>query len=213
MDAYIFPLDRLPTGAELEALIDALPFGKEERLRLYHIQNPHARRQSLGALLALQRLTEARGLPPCPISRSALGKPSFVNPALPHFSLTHAANLAVAFLGDTQNDSVGVDLEFVRPRKHLAALASRFFTTEEYAMWESLGMDTESFYQVWTRKEAASKYAGKSLLDDLTIPLLYFNTLRLTHGNESGFLTFASGHCEKPTLTCADPSLSTAWVL
>lgn len=83
----------------------------------------------------------------------------------PCLSLTHSRELVAIALADAP---VGVDLEWPAPRS-LIAQASRVFSATEARALDVLAEDErrESFYILWTLKEAACKAAGLSLWEGL----------------------------------------------
>jgi 4'-phosphopantetheinyl transferase len=90
------------------------------------------------------------------------GRPTVVGDQRISFSVSHSANFALIALteGDT---AVGVDVEGVRPRRHLDALAARVLNDEEHANWlllEDADEQLRGFLRVWTAKEAYLKALG-----------------------------------------------------
>ena len=82
------------------------------------------------------------------------GKPYL--PHGPHFSLSHAGELAVLAVSDAP---VGVDVE--KPRPVTNAVARRVLQEEE-RQW--MGHDPQyRFFWLWTRKEAVIKCCGRGL--------------------------------------------------
>lgn len=76
------------------------------------------------------------------------------------FSLSHSRDAALLALA--HNVAVGADLEWPRPRGRLLALADRYFTRDEAADLRRCpeAQQLESFYALWTSKEAVLKAAG-----------------------------------------------------
>ncbi|MDF2839185.1 MAG: 4-phosphopantetheinyl transferase [Evtepia sp.] len=92
------------------------------------------------------------------ISHTTLGKPFFPECPQLHFSLSHSENRIVCAL---DSHPIGVDIEIMKPRQN--DLPSYALTAEEYANYLSLGGDWLAFYNLWTKKEAWSKYTGEGL--------------------------------------------------
>ncbi len=95
---------------------------------------------------------------PFAVARGEWGKPWF--PEAPHirFNLSHSGGLALCAVGSAR---VGADIEEVRPRtKGLPRFALH---PEEYRRFEDEGGSWESFYTLWTQKEAWCKYTGRGL--------------------------------------------------
>lgn len=92
-------------------------------------------------------------------------KPHFAEPLIPlYFNLSHTADTscgqfaAAVLLSD--EDEVGVDLEYVHPPKNRDALVRRLFTPEERAYIAQC--ETESaFFDIWCAKEAFMKWTGE----------------------------------------------------
>ncbi len=83
------------------------------------------------------------------------------------FNLAHSCNKAVVAI--TQAQSVGVDIEAVKPIEDWRDLAERTFAPAEcrglFALPESIQLD--GFFATWTRKEAIIKFWGVGLSVDL----------------------------------------------
>ena len=139
---------------DLTAAISALRFGEGEVARLNSIRHPAAKRESLAALCALSLLC---GDDAWTVVRDVDGKPRFLEQGAPHFNLSHAGGLAVAAL--CEEAAVGVDLEFPRDAAKEAAVAARYFTPSEQALFAARG----DFAALWTRKEACAKCLGVPL--------------------------------------------------
>ncbi len=139
----------------------ALPFGDAEQERLLSIQNPTRAAQSLDALLALHALLRPLSYPIC---RTTAGKPFFDVPNAPHFSLSHTERLAVAAIADPEEGRIGIDFEWIRPISH-DRIASRFFSPTELTCYEN-APSPDTFFALWTAKEAEAKASGNGLFGD-----------------------------------------------
>jgi 4'-phosphopantetheinyl transferase len=110
-------------------------------------------------------------------SDGPLGKPALARNRLLgdwEFSQTHSAELSLLALA--RGRSVGVDLERVRPSRHDAALADRFFSRPETEALRGLpmGLRERAFFAAWVRKEAFLKARGEGLsapLDSFSVSL------------------------------------------
>ncbi len=145
-----FEIAALPEN--LTELLDALPFGENDRARLRSIKNDTALRHSLAARMALRSLCQSVGA----IARTEHGKPYFSEDGAPCFSLSHAGGLAVAACS---NEPCGVDLECSRGSLREDAVARRFFSDAEVTALHRHG----DFLALWTKKEAIAKCLGKPL--------------------------------------------------
>lgn len=105
-----------------------------------------------------------------------------------HFSISHSkTRLIQAF---TKKQSIGVDIEFINPKRKTLALAKRYFHLQESQWLASLsGNDASTFFfQLWTKKEAVCKAHGGRLwyylqdnyLDDENQMTTLFKGLTLT---------------------------------
>ena len=116
-------------------------------------------------------LADALGTEPdrVPISRRCAhcgdpkhGRPTVAGDDRVSFSLSHSGSFAVIALADG-DVRVGVDVEDVRPRLRLGALAARVLNDEEHEAWLAIENDDEqlrSFLRAWTAKEAYLKALG-----------------------------------------------------
>ena len=86
-----------------------------------------------------------------------------------HISVSHGGGLAAVAV--SEHGPIGIDVEHVDSRRHLLAIAKRFFAPDEHAALERCGTDerTALFHQWWTRKEAVLKATGIGLRGGLTV--------------------------------------------
>jgi len=123
--------------------------------------------------------------------RTSLGKPELVGPAdLPlTFNLAHSGRMILCGVEGNvgQKAMLGVDIERVRRRERHLALARRFFAPDEVAWLESQppGQQQESFFRIWTLKEAYLKARGTGL----ALPLKGFS-IRIAAEGESPSVEF-----------------------
>ena len=94
----------------------------------------------------------------------AHGKPALADPSSPlRFNLSHSGGLALVAV--TLDREVGIDIERIRPRRDLEALAERALdpaaaaTVRATAPAERL----DAFYRAWTHREATAKCLGTGL--------------------------------------------------
>lgn len=95
------------------------------------------------------------------------GKPSLPAPAKYEFNLSHAGDLAL--LGVSRQIPLGIDLEPLRPRRHLLDLARRSFDTDTSSRLSRQPPCRRllPFYLAWTGLEAQVKAGGASLFAGL----------------------------------------------
>ena len=141
-----------------ERTVRSLPFGNEEQKRLLAIRNPARATQSFGARVALHSLTKEA----FPIRYTSHGKPYFDAPNAPAISLAHTDALSVAALASDGEGNVGVDLEELRPFPNKERIANRFFGADELATLAAVPTE-ETFFKLWTAKEATAKLHGGGL--------------------------------------------------
>ena len=79
------------------------------------------------------------------------------------FNISHTNGMAFCAVSDTSK--VGVDTELIRPIKY--NIMKTCFHPEEIKYVEQFG-DDDHFFEVWTKKEAYTKYLGTGLTMDIT---------------------------------------------
>jgi 4'-phosphopantetheinyl transferase len=96
------------------------------------------------------------------------GRPVVASVPPVSFSLSHSHSVAVIAVV-AGNVRVGVDIEAVRPRAKLTALARRVLSPREHADWQAAppADQLERFLRAWTRKEAYLKATGLGIATDL----------------------------------------------
>jgi len=90
------------------------------------------------------------------------GRPRLAGDDRISFSLSHSGTVAVVAIV-AGRVRLGVDVEVVRPRRNLAALAARVLNDREHARWLRLAHDDErlrAFLGAWTAREAYLKAIG-----------------------------------------------------
>lgn len=90
------------------------------------------------------------------------GKPYVVNTDF-QFNVSHSGDCLL--IGITVGNEIGVDVEHVREKQNVIALAERFFSKAEYDAIKILSLENQvaAFYRCWTRKEAFIKATGLGL--------------------------------------------------
>jgi 4'-phosphopantetheinyl transferase len=118
------------------------------------------------AVRALVRKTLAPYLAVEPVQVQFLvgehGKPHLAGNEL-HFNISHTADELLIAVSNMQD--IGVDIELIKPRTNLDAVAERCFSAAEYAVWQALDKDQQpqAFYRLWTKKEAFVKAVGRGI--------------------------------------------------
>ncbi|QLK62284.1 4'-phosphopantetheinyl transferase superfamily protein [Enterobacteriaceae bacterium Kacie_13] len=142
-----FPLSRLPACLLVQS----------------ESMNPARRQQwRAGRALLAEALFVFAGCEMLPAMQiSPQGKPSFVDPSLPYFSLSHSKNclqLVLCAAGET-----GCDVEQMRPRLRYLDIARAAFSDTEF-QWLLGHLDPQrAFWQLWCLREAWLKQRGGSV--------------------------------------------------
>ncbi|WP_051534778.1 4'-phosphopantetheinyl transferase family protein [Deefgea rivuli] len=155
-----------PIAAEdlLAPTLADLDFPQQQRFAA--MQNPQRRAQFLSARHLAQQLLQLNHCVPT-LTQHENGRPSA--PAWPFadgLSWTHGAAYCAAALGQGR---VGIDLEIIRPRKQLQAIATSYFDPRETAWLAGLpeAEQLRAFYILWVAKEALLKALGTGLVGGL----------------------------------------------
>lgn len=102
------------------------------------------------------------------ITLSQYGKPQLLNatPRLCEFNLSHSEKYAVIALCNTS--ALGIDIQHQRTNLDPLRFADRFFNSMELIWLQNQppNQQRESFYQLWTRKEALIKAIGEGISFD-----------------------------------------------
>jgi len=149
---------------ELHALLSP-----DEQARAARFHAAHHTRRYIAANGALRiLLSKYLNVAPEKINffKSPYGKP-FITPELENsslqFNMTHSKEIVLYAI--TQNQSIGIDIEFMRERVMGDAIAKRYFTSSEYeALNQCNEADKlETFNKLWVSKEAFAKTIGLGL--------------------------------------------------
>lgn len=73
------------------------------------------------------------------------------------FNISHSENYCL--IAVTNNNEIGVDIEYIKPLDNYTTIADRFFSAKE----ASYINDLNDFYTVWAQKEAVIKASGKGV--------------------------------------------------
>jgi 4'-phosphopantetheinyl transferase len=90
------------------------------------------------------------------------GKPQ-LSPALPHLSFNVSHTGPIWLLGVSSEETLGVDIERLRPLSNMLRLAQRVFSDIEQAELIAIkdrAEQEQAFFRGWTRKEAVLKALG-----------------------------------------------------
>lgn len=163
----VFEVDLGTVGAAGVGLDDVLPLGEREAPLASRVVRAVTRRV-LGARLGLApaavpitRVCERCGHP-------THGRPRLADPSGPAFSASHSGPVAVVAVAHDA-DPVGLDVEVIRPRADLDALAARVLDPDALVVWRGgpAADALERFLVEWTAKEAYLKATGVGIVTDL----------------------------------------------
>ncbi|NBV42009.1 4'-phosphopantetheinyl transferase superfamily protein [bacterium] len=125
---------------------------------------PYAKARFIRMRSALREILGDRlGIEPAgvPITINAMGKPYILGSPV-HFNISHTADMGLIAVGEKP---VGIDIEKQTNRPNMRAIAQRIFHPEELKRIEQTDgvLRQKSFFEIWTRKEAAIKCIGGSV--------------------------------------------------
>lgn len=93
------------------------------------------------------------------------GKPelaSIANHAKIKFNISHSKGQALLAISDS--DEIGVDIEYIKNIPEMFEIAKELYTQNENDILKNSGSKTsETFFKIWTRKEAIIKAVGHGL--------------------------------------------------
>ncbi len=157
----------------LTALLD-----DEERARAARFAFDEDRRSYVAAHALLRaELSRRADRPPqhWRFAATKLGKPYLLNPPRDlRFSLSHTRGMVAVAIAEAVE--IGVDVEPSDRRAESMKLAERFFAPDEVALLRALEGEArrETFFAIWTLKEAVVKATGQGLsraLDSFAVSL------------------------------------------
>ncbi len=162
ISVYILKTENLSENSFYD-LTTSLPFGESEKARLTAIENSKHKWESLGGLVALDKLLKKIGAPCAYILRSSEGKPYFEGVKPLPFGISHSHGVAAAAIGSMLSDRIGFDIEIVNDNYDCEGIAKRFFSDDELKKYIESGNTADSFFSIWTAKEAYAKKDGQGL--------------------------------------------------
>ncbi len=164
-------------GEEVERLGRCLSSDERERANRFKFERD--RRRFIVARGNLRQiLSDYLDLTPEKITfnYSSKGKPEIVGSRL-QFNVSHSHELAI--YGISWEGAIGVDLEFIRPVDSLMSLTERYFCESEREEVKRSGDRTETFFRLWTAKEAYLKATGEGIAGGLERTEVCLNPLGL----------------------------------
>jgi 4'-phosphopantetheinyl transferase len=177
-------LDQSPSQAE--ALLGILAPDEQRRAERFHFRKDRRRFVVARGVL---RIILGRYLHTAPddlrFSYSRYGKPALAGASgvdAVRFNVSHSHELALYAI--TLDREIGLDIEYMREGFAGEQVAEQFFSPREVATLRALPahMQTEGFFNCWTRKEAYIKARGEGLsfpLDGFDVSLAPGDPARL----------------------------------
>jgi len=148
-------------SAVLESFEALLTADESERANRYHNKKDHDRfiisRGSLRALLGKHLNVSPGGLK---FQKTPDKKPFLEGHSGIHFNVSHAGDWILIGLA---YEPIGVDIEFIKPGFDFRDIMAFTFTDRELEAVKCSHQPTETFYQIWSRKEALLKGTGKGI--------------------------------------------------
>jgi 4'-phosphopantetheinyl transferase len=143
----------------------------DERIRADRFRFEHDRRWFVACRSALRgALAEALGRPPMDLRfvYGKEGKPALGTETWLRFNVAHSGGRALLAISDRLE--IGVDIEEICPERATDGVARLVFTDEERAELRA-GEFVDTFFALWTRKEAYLKAIGTGFATpNLAIP-------------------------------------------
>lgn len=197
MYIYCLPIYNLLFTYSDSSLLRFVSFQRQNRILRCHSQI-NKKLSLYSALLIRKIVSERSGMPAKELlfSCEANHKPKLLHPAHYKFSLSHTHNFILCCV--SEKGEVGADAE--RIQTPLFEIMDQVFHKEEISHITSSVNPSHSFYEIWTKKEAYTKFLGTGLTADLT----HINTLsiQLSHGffnwQESNYM--CSVYSQEPPL-------------
>jgi len=158
---YIADISVLKESSVFEKLLKCVPEYRQKKAMSFKFEKGKV--QSLGVGLLLRRACEEAGFAGADehIAYGENEKPYLVDCPDLQFNLSHSGERVMCVISPYE---VGCDVEIIKGDR--GKLAERFFLPEESAWikhFESLEMQTEAFYRLWTLKECYMKVTGRGM--------------------------------------------------
>lgn len=125
--------------------------------------NEHRAKQYLSARILLAELmARIYGCQQLPqLQTTCTGRPQFVDPGLPDFSIAYAGNMVGILLAE-ENGYAGLDMEIVRPCSNLTTeYYQKYLSSAEKAWIEAQNDPVEAIMQIWTIHQSVLKLTNE----------------------------------------------------
>jgi 4'-phosphopantetheinyl transferase len=98
----------------------------------------------------------------------ASGKPTLEAATGIHFNISHTVDIAL--IAVSRGLRVGIDIERVRKVQEMKGILNDFFSEQEQRQVASCSAEerTQTFFRLWTRREATAKAIGLGIFDSFT---------------------------------------------
>ena len=170
-EVHVWRLELVQPDDVLDTFWTTLEADETQRANRFHFEK-HRRAFVVGRGFLRDVLSDYVNAKPESLrfSYGAYGKPALNGEhknARLRFNMSHSHNLAL--LAITEDNQIGVDVEYMRADFASADIAQRFFSRAEVATFNSLADEERvaAFFRCWTRKEAFIKATGKGLSQSL----------------------------------------------
>jgi 4'-phosphopantetheinyl transferase len=187
LDSVIVGLTQLPGSPIAYPHLEAALSGPDrDRAGRFRVPEDRAR-FVIGRRLLAALLHEHLHHPPGPLELALTerGRPHLPDAPATAFSISHAGSLVAVALAT--GGRVGIDVESLRGRIDLAALAKRIHNPADLARFAALPDADKpgAFFRAWTGKEAILKAKGTGLSGDMKAISVPLNSA-ITHVHETG---------------------------
>lgn len=120
------------------------------------------------------------------------GKPRFVSLPM-HFNISHSGEIVAVAISTSE---VGLDLEQVDDTRDHDSLAKRYFGKKEKEAFLHASNKVDTFYSIWTKKEAFHKHVGDGIdFDTFAKDLPYGDIFTTTLSDRKGNMYYLSVDC------------------
>lgn len=155
-------------------VLDPRAIAPEELIHAQGIpHDTHRQRYLAGRCFRRRVLARYLGMPPGMLrfEIGPGGKPHLPEPSPLQFNLSHSGPMAL--LAVAQDRTIGIDLEPIRPRQNLLAIAWRVLEVTVAERLAAIDDETErllDFTRAWTHFEARQKMTGQGIFGDKAAP-------------------------------------------
>lgn len=164
MQLYYLPIHESKISETDSMLLKYVSLDRQHRIEKYRFDID--KKLSLYAILLLKKcISTLLQVPPCEIQihQEELQKPTLINSETIDFNYSHTRSAIL--LGISTYGKIGVDIEPIS--EHIPDDMHSFFHKCEIEYPEKADDRKKAFFEIWTKKEAYTKYLGLGLSADL----------------------------------------------